>query len=203
MSKLFILLALCFAAGLHAHINVLALSGSTRDDSFNKKLLQEAAQFAKQAQATVTMVNLRDYPMPLYDGDLEAKDGMPSNALKLHNLMAQSDLIMIASPEYNGSLSAVLKNSIDWVTRSKLHGISGEAIKGKRFLLLSASPGGRGGAGSLVHLRSILEHLGGSVWQNQLSLPNANSQFDAQGNLKDETTKGQLKALVQAALATH
>jgi chromate reductase, NAD(P)H dehydrogenase (quinone) len=201
MSKVLTVLFLVFAMGLQASVNVLAISGSTREDSVNRKLLVEAATMAKQMNANVTIIDLRDYPMPFYDGDIETKEGMPQNAIKLQQLMNKAQVILIASPEYNRAPSAVLKNTIDWLSREKIHGLSGDAFKGKRFVLLSASPGGRGGAAGLSQLRTILEALGGSVMPEQFSLPNAYSSFDAQGNLKDQKVKAQLKALIQKALS--
>lgn len=200
MAKLLSLLLLSFTVCLQANVNVLAISGSTRDDSVNKKLLMEAVQVARELRAAVTVVDLKDYPMPFYDGDLESKEGMPQSAAKLQRLMAESQVIFIASPEYNSSLPAVLKNCLDWVSRAKMHQLPGDAFKGKKFVLLSASPSGKGGASGLVHLRTILEALGGTVIEDQLSLPNAYSAFDSQGNLKDEKAKKELKKLVQQAL---
>lgn len=201
MSKLFIILMLCLSAALPAQVNVVAISGSTRADSFNKKLLIEASKMAQEMQANVTVVDLKEYPMPFYDGDLEADQGMPESAVKLQQLMADAQVILIASPNYNHSLSAVLKNSLDWVSRARGHKLSGEAFKGKRFVLLSASPGGKGGAGGLNHVRDILQVLGGLVMQEQYCLPNAHSQFDEQGNLKNEQAKEQLQLFVQNALS--
>ncbi len=199
MSKLFLFIALCFAAALQG-VNVVAISGSTRADSVNKKLLLEASKMARQMGAAVTVVDLNEYAMPFYDGDLEAKEAMPPAAIKLQKLLAGSQVILIASPEYNRSLPAVLKNTLDWVSREKLHGLTGDAFKGKRFVLLSASPGGRGGAGGLNHVRDILQCLGGTVVQEQFCLPNAYSQFDAEGNLKAGQAKEQLQAFMHKAI---
>src|SRR5271165_4763264 len=96
---------------------ILAFAGSLRKDSFNKKLVQIAVQGARSAGATVTYIDLKDYPLPIYDGDLEAASGIPENGLKLKKLFAEHDGLMIAAPEYNSSISAVLKNTIDWVSR--------------------------------------------------------------------------------------
>lgn len=193
--RLLLMLALCGCFQLQAY--TVAISGSTRTDSLNKKLLLEAA---KMAPGPVTVVDLKDYAMPFYDGDLEAAEGMPPNAIKLQKLLAGAQVILIASPEYNRSMPAVLKNTLDWVSREKLHNLKGDAFKGKRFVLLSTSPGSRGGVGGLANVRAVLEVLGGQVVQEQFCLPNGDKQFDAQGHL-NSTAKAQLKAFMQKALA--
>lgn len=171
---LFFLLCTCH---LSAEMKVLALTGSTRDDSLNKKLLQEAIDLARQRGAEVTVFNLKVNSMPLYDADLEAEYGMPPNAKYFKRLLIQSDLVMIASPEYNGSVSAVLKNAIDWASRKEKGGYSTVAFKGKHFFLLSASPGQGGGARGLKHLREILTNLGAIVEEEQITVPRADQQL--------------------------
>src|SRR3989338_2486857 len=98
---------------------ILAFAGSTRTESFNKKLVQIAVRGAKQAGADVAYIDLRDFPLPLFDGDLEAKEGLPANAKKLKALFLDHQGLLISSPEYNSSISGVLKNTIDWVSRSE------------------------------------------------------------------------------------
>ena len=156
-----------------ANPNVLVFSGSTRTESVNKKLAQEAATVARELGARVSVIDLKDYPIPFYDGDLEANEGMPENAKKLRNLMINSQAIIIVSPEYNGTLSAVLKNTIDWASRSEEGGSSRAAFAGKKFAIMSASPGKGGGARGLTHLRTIIENIGGKVVGKQVALPNA------------------------------
>src|ERR1700722_14157917 len=97
---------------------ILAFAGSTRKDSYNKRLVRIAAQGAEAAGAKVTIIDLADFPMPLYDGDLEQSAGQPEHGVRLKKLLTESDGLLLASPEYNSSYSAVLKNSIDWVSRS-------------------------------------------------------------------------------------
>ncbi len=116
---IFTLLIGNFVYSENSEIKVLAVAGSTRDDSINKKLVTEAAHLARQMGSKVTIIDLKDYPMGLYDADIEAKQGMPIKAKQLRQLMIQSQVILIASPEYNGSLSGVLKNAIDWASRSE------------------------------------------------------------------------------------
>lgn len=196
------LIAAAFAAlfavmPLSAEIKVLAFSGSTRKDSYNQQLVKDAAEMARQMGATVTVVSLKDYPMPFYDADLEAKEKMPKNAKKLRNLMMQSDAIIIASPEYNGSLPAVLKNTLDWASRSEEGGSSLDPFKGKRFAIMSASPGKGGGARALVHLRSILEGVGGVVVSKQVSIPQAHEYFVQKERPENAQLKQEIAELLQ------
>lgn len=181
-------------------IRVLAFAGSTREDSVNRKLVAEAAQIAKNKGAVVSFINLQDYPIPIYEGDFEASQGMPLKAKELRKKMLDSQVILIASPEFNGSIPAILKNIIDWASRDEKGSASRDAYKGKKFVLLSASPGGGGGARGLVHLRSILEAVGGTVLTEQMTLPVAYSAFDEQGHLKDPRQAKELDDLIDKAL---
>ena len=168
---------------------VLAFAGSARRDSLNKKLARAAAEAARKAGAEATFIDLADYPMPLYDGDLEAREGMPANAMRLRELFLAHDALLIASPENNASVSSLLKNTLDWLSRGIGDGKganSGTApYAGKTALLLCASPGGFGGVRGLPHLRQILATLGVTVLGTQVSLPRAHEAFDEQGALKD------------------
>lgn len=181
-------------------IKVLIFAGSTRKESFNKKLALEAADIARKDGAKVTVINLEDYPMPFYDADLERTQKMPQNGKKFRDLMIQNDVIIIASPEYNASVSAVLKNDIDWASRGESGGSSRDAFKGKTFVLMSTSLGKGGGARGLNHLRDILNDVGANVMEQQLSVPNANNAFDAKGRLKDPKMRDQLQLLINSAL---
>ena len=141
-------------------LRILAFAGSTRKDSYNKKLRRIAAKAAEECGAEVTLVDLKDLPMPLFDEDLERETGMPESAAKLKALMVESDGFLIASPEYNSSITAVLKNAIDWVSRPVPNEPSLLAFMGKTAILMSASPGNLGGLRGLVHLRAILGNIG-------------------------------------------
>lgn len=200
MIKWVFVLCVAFSVTLRAEVKVLAFSGSTREGSFNQKLVLEAANIARQMHATVTVVNLKDYPVPFYDEDLEKSKGMPLKAKQLQQLMLQSQVILIASPEYNGTLTGILKNTIDWMSRGENGGGSRDAFKGKKFVIMSASPGSGGGARGLVHLRSIIENIGGTVISETLTVPNAHDAFTEQGQLKDQKLKRQLEHMVQVAL---
>lgn len=203
MWKAILVLAMVFSCSLNAEIKVLAFSGSTRGNSANTKLVKEAAEIARKNGATVTLIDLNDYEMPFYDADIEAKNGMPAQAKQLRELMIQSEVILIASPEYNSSLSAVLKNTIDWVSRSEKGSASRDAFKGKKFVIMSASPGAGGGARGLVHLKNILEAIGGTVVSPEFALPNSYTAFDEQGHLENTQKREALEALVRQALTLN
>jgi len=188
------------SANLSAEIKVLAFSGSTREDSFNQKLVVEAAEMARQMGANVTAVSLKDYAMPFYNEDLEKKEGLPAKAKELRKLMIQSQLIFIASPEYNGSVSGVLKNVIDWLSRNENSGSSRDAFKGKKFVLMSASPGSTGGARGLAHLKAIIENIGGVVVPQPVLIPHATGAFDDKGHLKEPRLKNELQQAIEAAI---
>jgi chromate reductase len=164
---------------------ILALAGSTRSDSYNTRLVRMAAAGAQAAGAEVRVIDLRDYPLPLFDEDLERAAGMPEAGRQLKALMVEHDGFLIASPEYNSSISAVLKNSIDWASRP----VPGEpplvAFRGKVATLLSASPGALGGLRGLVHLRSILGNIGVIVLPDQIAVSKAHEAFQADGSLVD------------------
>lgn len=163
---------------------ILAFAGSLRADSYNKKLAKIAMQGARQAGADVTYIDLNDYPLPLYNAEIEAQ-GLPENALKLKELMLNSDAFLIASPEYNSSISAALKNVIDWVSRpASKDEVFLSCFIDKVALIISASAGALGGLRGLVHLRAILENIFTFVLPAQKTLPNAAEAFDEQGNLK-------------------
>jgi NAD(P)H-dependent FMN reductase len=125
---------------------ILAFAGSTRIESFNKKLVKIAVEAARAAGAQVTYVDLRDIPMPLYDGDLETSQGLPENAKKFKAMVAGHDGLLISAPEYNSSITGVLKNTIDWASRPPDNPFSGKAAS-----LMSASPGALGGASRSGH----------------------------------------------------
>src|SRR5262249_13673112 len=136
MWKWFLIFCAVLTAHLNAETNVLAFSGSTRHDSVNKKLINEAANIAREQGANVVLIDLKEYHIPLYDGDLEDAEGMPENARYLRQLMLQSDAILIASPNYNHSIPAVLKNVLDWISRSENAERSREAFEGKKFAIM-------------------------------------------------------------------
>lgn len=180
---------------------ILAFAGSTRSGSFNKWLVQNAATAARKAGAEVTVVDLKDFDLPLFDEDLEAS-GTPAGATRLKQLFLDHDALLIASPEYNSSVSAVLKNAIDWVSRSAPGEPMKGAFLGKVAVLLAASPGGLGGLRGLVHLRSILQNIGVMVLPDQFALGKAHEAFDQQGILTDERAIKTVKSLTEQLVVT-
>lgn len=177
---------------------ILAFAGSTRRGSFNKKLIKIVAEQAKEAGADVTLIDLKDYPMPLYDGDLEKENGIPENGRKLMDLLIEHDGIMIASPEYNSSISGVLKNSLDWASRPVQGMTPLKAFDNKVACLFSASTGALGGLRGLVHLRSMLSNIKVIVLPAQVSIPKAAEAFDEDGNLKEDGKKSAIKGAVES-----
>jgi NAD(P)H-dependent FMN reductase len=153
--------------------HILIFAGSTRAESVNQQLANKASFMAQKMGAKVTIVDLNDFAIPFYNADLEAKDGMPFHAKRLRDLMIAHRLIIIVSPEYNASIPAVLKNALDWASRGETGGPSRDAFKGKRFALMSASPSPMGGSRGLVHLRAIIEAIGGEVIKKQVCVAHA------------------------------
>ncbi len=174
---------------------ILAFSGSTRRDSVNKKMIHVAASAAERAGAEVTLLDLADYPLPLYNGDLEEDEGLPEKVLELKQVFLDHDGLLIASPEYNSSITPLLKNTIDWVSRPAEGEGRLAAYQNKLAALMAASPGGLGGLRGLVHLRAILQNIGVMVLPQQHALSKAHEAFDDEGQLKDEKTREQVEAL--------
>jgi len=174
---------------------ILAFAGSTRADSYNKKLVRVAALAAEAAGAETTFVDFKDLPMPLYDGDLEARDGLPPAARKFKDLLLAHQGLLIASPEYNSSISAVLKNAIDWASRPAPGEESLGCFKGKVAGLLAASPGALGGLRGLVHLRAILGNIMVIVVPEQAAIMKAHEAFDANGSLKEAGPRGMVEGV--------
>mgnify|MGYP001594034987 CR=1 FL=1 len=174
---------------------ILAFAGSTRTDSFNKKLVTIAVAGARAAGANVTHVDLRDLPMPLYDGDLEAKEGIPPNAKKFKEFMLAHQGLLISAPEYNSGISGVLKNAIDWASRSAPGEAPLACFVGKVSALMSASPGGLGGLRGLVYVRSILSNIHVLVLPDQVAVPRAHEAFTPDGALKDPKQQASIEKL--------
>ena len=174
---------------------ILAFAGSTRIDSYNKKLVKISSMGATEAGTDVTIIDLRDFPLPIYDGDLEQKEGLPSNARKLKDIMLSHQGFLIASPEYNSSISAVFKNMIDWTSRQSEGEIPLACFKNKVAGIMSASPGGLGGLRGLVHVRSILENIGVIVLPDQMAIAKAYDAFNEDGSLKDKKQEDQVKKI--------
>lgn len=185
---------------------LLFLAGSARDASYNKRLARLGAEIAEANGLAATYADLGDYPLPLYDGDWEALEGVPDNALKLEALMKVHSGIFIAAPEYNSSITPLLKNTLDWVSRVRIEGEETRAVfKTRVFALGSVSPGGMGGLRGLNTVRSVLElGLNALVLPDQFAVPRAADAFDDNGHLKNKDSQETFKKLIQKlARAAH
>lgn len=175
---------------------ILALAGSLRAHSYNKRVLKTALKGAENAGATVKYVDLRDYPMPIYDGDDHEKNGFPEKALEFQQLLSEYDGLMIASPEYNASLPAVLKNAFDWASRKSDKFGLGEVFRGKVAAIMTASPGAFGGIRCLGHLHDVLTILLVNTLPSQIAVTFVADKFDGDAEeMTDEKTKKILEDL--------
>ncbi|MFK7902832.1 MAG: NADPH-dependent FMN reductase [Nitratireductor sp.] len=178
---------------------ILILCGSLKSGSSNARLADAFVGELAMHECEVTRITLADYELPIYDGDLEAKKGVPKNAEKLAKLFANHQGIVFASPSYNGSITPLLKNTIDWVSR--VHEVGGKKIapyNGTVAAIASASPGGMGGVESLNHMRDILVRLKMLVISEQLAVGNAQTAFDENDKLNNERQANMLTACVQS-----
>ena len=176
---------------------LLFFAGSARKESMNKKLAKLAADMAQDAGAQVTHIDLKDFEMPLYDGDVEAQNGIPENAKKLKQLFVEHDGFFIASPEYNSSMPPLLKNTLDWISRPhEENEASLIAFNGKIAALGAVSPGGLGGLRGLVPLRMMLGNIGVTVVPSQVTVGSGFQAFDENEHLKDDRQAGMLKATI-------
>lgn len=182
-------------------IRILAFAGSTRRDSLNRRLIDVAASIARDAGAEVMLLDLNDYPLPLYNGDLEAKEGLPDAALRLKAVFKSHDALLIASPEYNSSVPPLLKNTLDWISR-EWQGESGLLpYQQKLAAIMAASPGALGGIRMLPHLRQILNTLGVMVLPGQFSLAHADQAFDETGLKSPQRLESLIQELFRTATA--
>lgn len=181
---------------------ILVFGGSLRAESFNQKLAGIAAQGARDVGADVTLIALRDFRMPIFDQDLEEAEGMPDAARRLKALFAEHDGLIIASPEYNSTITAALKNAIDWVSRVTSPDEKPlSVLSGKSAAILSASPGGYGGSRSLAQLRPFLENIGIHVLPEQVSIAKAHEAFGPDGQLFDPAQTAAVRALAASLVA--
>ncbi|WP_425088996.1 NADPH-dependent FMN reductase [Stappia sp.] len=180
-------------------VRILTFSGSTRSGSYNTRLAELVTRTASEAGAEATRISLADYPMPIYNGDLEANEGVPEAAKALKEVMQAHHGIFIASPEYNTSVSPLLKNTLDWVSRLSADGEPpAAAFKSRVFALGAASPGALGGIRGLMGLRTIMEiGYGALVIPEMSTVPAAASAFDDDGALSNERAAGLLEAMVK------
>ena len=181
---------------------ILAFAGSGRKASFNKQLVAIAANGARAAGADVTVIDLANFTMPLYDQDLEQTQGVPDEAVRFKELLLQHQGLLIASPEYNGAFSPLLKNCIDWASRpSSKEEAPLIAYKAKPVAIMSASPGRLGGMRGLVMLRMLLGNLGMVVLPSEQCISQAFSAFDENAQLTDPRKQEAVQAI--GAQLTH
>jgi chromate reductase, NAD(P)H dehydrogenase (quinone) len=179
-------------------LKILVIPGSLRTGSLNAKLAATVAVELAQAGADVTRVSLADFPLPIYDGDLQAKSGVPKSAINLKRMMSSHHGVLIVTPEYNASIPSLLKNAIDWVSRVQdPHETRGQVFRDRAFAIASASGGRLGGSRALMALRLILTACQAHVIPNQLSLPFAPEAYDDMDRLKQPADIEALKALTR------
>jgi chromate reductase, NAD(P)H dehydrogenase (quinone) len=176
---------------------ILVFAGSARAGSLNKKLARVAAAAVRAAGAEATLIDLADYAMPLYDGDLEARDGVPSSARKLKDLLIAHQGLLVVSPENNASVPALLKNTLDWISRKDGSESGLVPYQGKVAALAGASPGALGGLRGLTHLRAILQTLNVLVLSEQFALGRAHEAFNEDGSLREAKQQAALAALAR------
>jgi len=181
---------------------ILAFAGSLRKDSCNKKLVKIASMSARNEGFEVNYIDFADYLLPLYDGDLEEREGLPQPVKELKKLFLDHQGFLISSPEYNSSISGTFKNIIDWISRpAENEPYYLAPFKGKAAAIMSASPGALGGLRGLVHLRAMLENVSVYVYPEQMTIPYAYEAFNPEGQLKDQ--KQQEKVVRFAKDFTH
>lgn len=180
---------------------ILVFAGSIRTGAFSGKTADAAQKELALQGADVTRISLADYPLPIMDQDLEAEKGVPENAYKLARLFVAHDAILIATPEYNGSVPPLLKNAIDWISR--IRDDNGKPLKPlpqKIVAICSSSNGHFAGIRSGAHLRAILSHIQMDVIAPQLSVPNADKAFDDQGDFREERMRKSMEKLCKALI---
>jgi len=177
-------------------LRILAFAGSLREHALSKRVLKTAIKGAERAGAEVTYVDLRDFPMPIYNLDEHEKNGFDQNALKFQGLLTEHDGLLIASPEYNGSLPAALKNAIDWASRPSDKYPRSAVFSGKVAAMMASSSGSFGGVRSLAHLRGVLTSVSVNVLPQEIAVPFAEEKFAGDGEeMIDETMKVRLEEL--------
>lgn len=177
---------------------ILAFSGSGRKGSYNHSIVKCAAEGAKAQGAEVTVIDMSEFDMPIFNEDLEASEGMPEKAQAFKDLLMAHDGFLIASPEYNSGYSALLKNAIDWASRMQEGEKPLQAFKNKAAVIMAASPGGLGGIRGLVPLRMLLGNISMIVLPNQLAVSGVSKLVNDEGDVTDEKTVKGLHGLGKA-----
>lgn len=179
-------------------LKILVIPGSLRAGSHNAKLAAQAAYLFAQAGIEVTRISLADFPLPIYDGDLQSRSGVPNNAVNLKRMIAAHHGVLLVTPEYNSSVPPLLKNAIDWVSRVQdPHEVRGQVFRERPFAIASASEGRFGGARALAALRLILSACQAQVIANQFALSFADQAYDDMDRLRKEADIEGLTALVR------
>jgi NAD(P)H-dependent FMN reductase len=179
-------------------LRILVIPGSLRTGSLNARLAAVAAHELAQSGAEITRVSLADFPLPLYDGDLQAKSGVPKHAVNLKRMMSAHHGVLIVTPEHNSSVPALVKNTIDWLSRVQdPHETRGQVFRERAFAIASASGGRFGGVRALAALRLILSACHASVIANQFALSFADDAYDEMDRLKKSADAEGLKAMTR------
>jgi chromate reductase, NAD(P)H dehydrogenase (quinone) len=179
-------------------LKILVIPGSLRTGSLNARLAATIAAELAQAGVDVTRISLADFPLPIYDGDLQAKSGVPKSAINLKRMMSAHQGVLIVTPEHNSSVPALLKNAIDWVSRvHELHEVRGQVFRDRAFAIAAASGNRLGGTRALAALRLILSACQAPVIPSQLALSFANEAYDDMDRLKHPADIEAHKALVR------
>lgn len=176
---------------------VLVFAGSTREGSLNRRLAGLAADALRKRGTEVTLLDLRDYPMPIYDGDLEVTHGLPERARAFKEAVREHDALVIASPEYNGSFSSLLKNAIDWASRAEPGERPAQVFRDKTAVLLATSPGPGAGKRGLRHLRELLGMIGVNVAAKEFTLPKGADAISTDGTLVNTEDQQRLESVLQ------
>lgn len=179
-------------------LKILVIPGSLRSGSLNAKLAAVLAQELAQSGADVTRISLGDFPLPIYDGDLQAKSGVPQHAVNLKRMIGAHHGVLIVTPEYNSSVPALVKNTIDWVSRVQdPHETRGQVFHGRAFAIAAASGNRLGGTRALAALRLVLTACHATVIPNQLALSFAEQAYDDMDRLKHQADIDTMRALVR------
>jgi chromate reductase, NAD(P)H dehydrogenase (quinone) len=179
-------------------LKILVIPGSLRTGSLNARLAAAAAYQFAQAGAEVTRISLGDFPLPIYDGDLQTKSGVPKNAINLKRMIGAHHGVLIVTPEYNSSVPPLVKNTIDWVTRVQDgQETRGQVFRERAFAIAAASESRLGGTRALAALRLVLTACHATVIPNQLALSFASEAYDDMDSLKHPADIEALNALVR------
>ncbi|RFC64319.1 NAD(P)H-dependent oxidoreductase [Fulvimarina endophytica] len=180
---------------------IAIIAGSKRSGSHNKRLAMEAARLLGKTDVKLTLLDLADYPMPIYDGDDEAERGIHENGMRLAERIARQDGLLIVSPEYNSSVPPILKNAIDWASRvRRIEGRPVQPFKGLVVALASISPGQGGGMKGLEAWRPIMRSVGAEVITTQCAVPHAGQAFDEEGALADDAMRLRFDAMLESLI---